>query len=509
MTTEQVLRTIWRRRLYVILTVLVATGGTYFVGRSLPDVYSASATLFVGDRDGEDESTTFDDLQSQQALARTYAELIQSRNVAERVAGELAGRLAPQTDRENTGVSDVEGSTDDGLQSGTATMAEPPRPGARPRPAPGAVSSLDAQEVLDLMTFEPVSETQLIVVTAEESTAPDAALLANKYAAVFVRYARSFLGPQTGSEVSMVDEARVPGAPIRPRPLLYAAVALILSLFLGVGLALVRDRFSRGLGDDEELAEAAALPILARVPALSERRPSHAARGRFQEAFRVLRTNLQLLGGQVDRSCLAITSASPAEGKSTSVIGLARAIAEQGQTALIIEADLRRPTLAERLDIASTAAGLVHCLAVGADPEQAVHGTDVPGVLVMPAGATPPNPSSLLTPTAVGDVLSRVKFMADAILLDTPPLSAGADATILANAAGGVLLVVNHRRGTRNRVLRSVKALRQTGSEIIGLLVNEVSTTDDDAYDDYYARDQEVPEQGVLHHREPSLRSSG
>jgi Mrp family chromosome partitioning ATPase len=137
-----------------------------------------------------------------------------------------------------------------------------------------------------------------------------------------------------------------------------------------------------------------------------------------------------------------------------------------------------------------------------------VHATDVPGLLLMPAGATPPDPSSLLTPAALGDVLSRVRSMADAILLDTPPVSAGADATILANAAGGVLLVANHRRGTRSRVLRTVKALRQTGSEIVGLLVNEVSAADNDAYYDYYAR-AELPELAPPRDEEASLRSAG
>lgn len=526
MTTEQVLRTIWRRRLYVLLTVLVVTGGAYFVGRLLPDVYSASATLFVGDRDTEEESTTFDALQSQQALAKTYAELIQSRNVAARVAAELAGRLeasevvrtrepyllAQGVDREeerNSLFDDLERPRDRGSESGTTTTAAPTRPQADPLPAPPAgASSLDAQEVLGRMTFEPVTDTQLIVITAEGSTARDAALLANTYGAVFEQYAQSFLGPRTGSNVSMVDVARVPVAPIRPRPALYAGVAFVLSLFLGVGMAFARDRFSRRLGDYEELAEAASLPVLARVPALSERRLSNAEKQRFREAFRVLRTNLQLLGGTVDRSCLAVTSASAAEGKSTSVLGLARAIAEQGQVVLVIEADLRRPTLAERLDIAPTAVGLAHCLAVGTDPEQGVHATDVPGLLLMPAGATPPDPSSLLTPAALGDVLSRVRSMADAILLDTPPVSAGADATILANAAGGVLLVANHRRGTRSRVLRSVKALRQTGSEIVGLLVNEVSAADNDAYYDYYAR-AELPELAPPRDEEASLRSAG
>ena len=187
MSADQLLITLWKRKWIVILTVLVATLATYVVSRSLPKVYEAEATLFVGNR--SNASNDFEAIQSAQVLARTYAELIQSENVAALVADELPGDET-------------------------------------------------AGDLLERTSFSPISDTQLLVVSAEGDSPEEAADLANTYAQTFVEYADAELSAETNGEVSVADEAQPPAAPVRPRPTLYAAVMFVFALFLGAGLAL-------------------------------------------------------------------------------------------------------------------------------------------------------------------------------------------------------------------------------------------------------------------------------
>lgn len=434
MSADQLLITLWRRKWIVVLTVLVATVATYVVSRSLPKVYAAEATLFVGNR--SDVGNDFEALQSAQVLARTYAELIQSENVAARVAEALPGDET-------------------------------------------------AGDLLDRTSFRPVSDTQLLVVTAEGDTPEEAALLANTYAETFSGYVEEELEAETSGEVTLADTAQPPAAAVRPRPTLYAAVMFVFSLFLGAGLALLRDRLDTRLGSEEELARELGVPILARVPSLARRRLSRSREQRFLEAFRVLRTNLAFLSPQEPLTSVLLASATAAEGKSTSALALARVMAEQGRRVLVIEADLRRPALARMYELTDPALkGLTHHLALGWRFEEVVHETSVPNVFVMPAGAIPPNPSTLLRPEALQQVLVEASEWADFVIVDSPPLSAGADATILAHAVGTVIFVVNHRRGSRAKVTAAIRQLRQTDASIAGLIVNEIAGGED--YDRYY-----------------------
>ena len=434
MSADQLLITLWKRKWIVILTVLIATLATYVVSRSLPKVYEAEATLFVGNQ--SNASNDFEAIQSAQVLARTYAELIQSENVADLVAEELPGDET-------------------------------------------------AGELLGRMSFSPISDTQLLVVSAEGDSPEEAADLANTYAQTFVEYADEELSTETNGEVSVADQAQPPAAPVRPRPTLYAAVMFVFALFLGAGLALLRDRLDTRLGSEDDLARELNVPVLARVPSIARRRLSRSREQRFLEAFRVLRTNIAFLSPQEPLSSVVVASAAAAEGKSTCSLALARVMAEQGRRVLVIEGDLRRPALARMYELSDPALkGFTHYLALGWRFEEVVHETPVPNVFLMPAGAVPPNPSTLLRPDSLQHLLAEASEWADFVIVDSPPLSAGADATILAHAVGTVMFVVNHRRGSRAKVTAAIRQLRQTDANIAGLIVNEVAGSED--YDRYY-----------------------
>jgi succinoglycan biosynthesis transport protein ExoP len=421
MSVDQFLRTIWRRKWTVILTVVIATACTYVAARSAPKVYESSATLFVGDdKAGLDD---FQSLQSAQSLTKTYAELIKSPAIADQVDTALGG--------------------------------------------PG-----DGTKLLESMTFKPVSETQLLVVTAEGPSGRRAAETANRYSSIFIDYAKTQLVSNTKSTISLVDAARPAGAPIRPRPLLYAGTMLIISIFLGAGLAVVRDQLSRRVDDDEELRRSLGAPVLGRVPIVSSRKLDASREDQFLEAFRVLRVNLAYAApGRRIRSLL-VTSAEPGEGKTTASIALARVLAESGQRVLLVEADLRRPNLSQSLDLAADRRGLLQFLAHGLRLDEVTHATRIPNVSVVPAGATLPAPSALLQPERLQQLVDAGMEWADFVIVDSPPVSAGADASILAGAAEDVLFVINARRTRRVKMEAALRQLRQASATVVGLLVN-------------------------------------
>jgi receptor protein-tyrosine kinase len=436
MQAAEFLRTLWAGRWIIVATVIIATVTTYFVADNSPKVYEASSTLFVGDKGQSLDD--FSALQSAQSLTKTYAELIQSENIADRVAGELPG--------DQTG-----------------------------------------GELLDKLSFRPITETQLIVVTAEAGSARGAAVLANRYAERFIDYARTNLSTRTSSEISLVDAAQPPLGPVRPRPLLYSAIMLFVSVFIGIGLALLRAQFDRSLGDDEELGRTLDAPVLTRVPSISSRKLAGAREDQFLEAFRILRANISFLSPSAPVRSVLITSAEPGEGKTTVSVALARVLGEQGQRVLLIEGDLRRPALSQALDLRGEQwQGLAQYLAgQNLSLPEVAHSTTIDNVWLIPAGAMAPAPSVLLQPETLQKLMTQALEWADFVIVDSPPLSAGADSPILANTVGNVLVVANAQRSRRPKVIAAIRALRQAGAHVAGLIVNGVQDGGSYSYYDY------------------------
>lgn len=454
MHLDDFIRILWRRKWTLVITVILTTGATYFVSKSLPKVYSSTATLFVGDRN--QAGSDFEAVQSGQVLAKTYAELIQSRNVAARVA------LRTPDNR-------------------------------------------SSEEVLELIEVKPVSDTQLVLVTAEGDTGEEAANLANTYTGVFAEYATSELSEQTRSDVSIADVARPPTSPVRPKPALYAGVMLVFSLFLGTALAVLRDRFDTKLGDDKDIGRELDLPILARIPRVSRKGKESP---QMLEAFRILRTNLSFLDSDSTVKTVVVTSASPGEGKSTTAIGLARAAAENSRVVLI-EGDLRRPSLSSALqpEGSDSTPGLVHYLAMKQPIEDVLHATDHHNLFLIPAGAVPPNPSALLQSSRLSQLMDEALSWGDLVIIDSAPLEAGADASILSHSGRTVLFVVNHRTTRRSRAVAAIARLRQTQADVAGLIVNELPMAFDNYYG-YYGGSHDEPVNPPVDEPEPLVSPS-
>src|SRR2546426_662995 len=343
MKSDAPLLVLWRRKWAVIGVFLafVITAGV--VSKVLTKVYETSSTLLIS---ATSTGQTFDRVQASQALARSFDEIIRSPNIARLVANDLA-----------------DGTSKDYILSHTS--------------------------------FEPIAQTQLIRITAEDESAAHAKRLADSYATVFVNYARLHLVRPTDATISIADAAPLQTEAARPKPLLYTLVAGILGLVLGVALAFLRDRLDKRLRTAAEVEARFELPVLARVPRRGRSETSIAA---FNESYRILRTNLQFAAGAQQLNSIAITSGSEGEGKTTTVIQLAVASAEVGLRVVILEADLRRPALQHRLLPAiqeTLRPGFSNYLVEGTPLHEVIHSTGRPNLSLIPSGPVPPSPAGL------------------------------------------------------------------------------------------------------------------
>lgn len=441
-TTVSPITVLWRKRAVVIAVFLVFTIAAAVVSTLvLDDEYEASATLLISQ---EQQEASFDAVQAGEVLARTYSEIIRSRNVANLVPPQLPYRTA---------VGDVESQ----------------------------------------MTFEPVAETQLVRVTATGARAERAQLLANTYADTVVEYTDGRLNEQNGAQVSVADRAVLPRQPVRPRPTLYTFLAALVGLLVGSAAALLAGVLERRVRTTEELEELTGVPILAQIALARSRR----GRRLNEEAYRVLRANLEFSRPGKPLRSVAIVSASQGEGKSSAALNLALAMAELGDRVIVVEGDLRRPSVQAALieDSASRLApGLSNYLSGSLELSDIIYPTDTKGISLVPAGPTPPSPSALLDSERGQHLLPGLAKEADLVIVDTPPVSVGADASLLAAPADETLMVVDLQRSDKRALRSAIDQFRLVQANLVGVLLNRVRDSSGGAAYGYGYGYRSVPE---------------
>jgi polysaccharide biosynthesis transport protein len=297
---------------------------------------------------------------------------------------------------------------------------------------------------------------------------------------------------QTGN-AELAQPARVPSSPASPKPIRNTALGALFGLLLGLGLALLLDRLDRRVRDPKEVEEVFQRPILATVPESRELvvggphavdRPVPEA-----EAFRMLRANLRYFDVDREVRSVLLTSAAPGDGKTTVAWNLACAVAGPQSRVLLIEADLRHPSMATAIGARGTQ-GLSTALIGQAELMEVVQEVPVPGsqngaslntVDVLFAGPLPPNPTELLESDRMRDLLKVAQRDYDVVVLDTPPTSVVSDAIPLLRQVDGVIVVGRLGRSTRDSVVRLSEQLRNLEAPVLGVVVNSIRR-EHDAY---------------------------
>ena len=441
-STDQFLVVVWRRRLSFITTFLVVMAGVAAVTYSLPKVYTTSSYLLVSSL--KPTGSAFEAQQVSQVDTQTVSELLQTRNAANLVASYMPYRISAAT-----------------LQS--------------------------------KVSISPVAQTDLVLITAHESSPTRAQQLANTYATVFARQAASTI---TTAKVSVAEPAALITNPSAPRPKLYLLIGAILALLAATGAALLRHRFDQRLVIDDFASELFGVPILARVPEWSKSKPSllpytsertsQLGIG-FIEGFRMLFANLTFVDYGKRPSTIAVVSAREQEGKSTVCAAMAQTASETSRSVLLVDGDLRRPSLSEELGFDRTSAGLSTFLAGSdghekIDISQLVHEIAETDLHVVSSGPQPPNASSLLGLSSFDDFTRHAKDTYDFVVYDTPPVNVGADAALIATRSDGAILVVDADTSRRASVEWALQQLRQARVNVLGVIVNRASDVSVESY---------------------------
>ena len=307
----------------------------------------------------------------------------------------------------------------------------------------------------------------------------EAARLANAVAAQFSSVVETL--EQTANALSspvkltVTHPAGTPSSPVSPRPTLDLAIAVVVGLLLGLGVALLRELLENTVKDPSELTAHSGLPVLGVVPwdkkapdsPISFRADAYGGRA---EGFRQMRTNLQFVGVDHAPKLIAVTSALPGEGKTHTALNLAAALAEAGQRVCLVEADLRRPTVAKALGIVGDV-GMTSVLIGRATVEDVVQ--DIGDNLsVIASGQVPPNPSELLNSETFHRTLERVRELFDVVVIDTAPLLPVADGSQIAAIAEATLLTVRAGKTTREQISRAIETLRNVGVTPVGVVLS-------------------------------------
>ncbi|EPD53878.1 capsular exopolysaccharide family protein [Paenisporosarcina sp. HGH0030] len=205
----------------------------------------------------------------------------------------------------------------------------------------------------------------------------------------------------------------------------------------------------------------------------------------ISEQYRTLRTNIQYSSVDKELKSIIITSPNPGEGKSTTIANLAIVFAQQGKKVLLVDADLRKPTIHYTFNINNTK-GLTNLLMKKASLGDVIQQTPVLNLFLLPSGTIPPYPAELLQSEMMSQLMDRLKASFDLILFDTPPILAVADAQILANKCDGSILVVKSGSTEKEGAVRSKDILMSSRSKLLGVVLNNKMMKDSPYQTTYY-----------------------
>lgn len=423
MSGQAALEAVWRMKWLVMAVILVFVGVSAAVTASLPRIYEATAIVRVVPPEQGADASSFSQVQSSQALARTYAELFKSRNVFEAAVERGDPPVSPSSLASATTVSHVEG-------------------------------------------------TELIEVRVEDSDPNQASSLADLLANTFIAE-RDTSG---GESLVLADPAPLPAQPVRPSLPLNLALALLLGSIVAVGGALLLNFYGDRVSSPEEIEELVGAPILGSLPRTEGDANSLRGSATFQEAIRAVRTNLNFaLGSSSGEGVFLVTSALPREGKTTVSGALAVSYALAGHECIVVDADLRRPQIHTRFLVRNLRGLSETLLERPVDSRKPISTLeDVPNLAVLTSGAIPPNPVDLLSSEGARELIQDLRERYNTVVMDTPPALALVDASVVASQTDGVVLVLDSREARRRNLLRVVDQLRSGKGRILGVVLNFV-----------------------------------
>jgi polysaccharide biosynthesis transport protein len=430
MELNGILRVLRKRWLSVLVTLVVAVLLAVAVTAVMPARYTATAKMFFSARSGQsitelNEGTTF--AASQMS---SLADIATSPLVLEPVIDDLGLDTTPTELAESVRIT---------VPEGTAILQI-------------AATAQTAQESADLVN----------AVAGELSDASDGLFPAAADGDEAVR-------------ATIHTPGAVPTEPSVPNTGVNLVLGVVLGLLVGVGVAALREARDTRVRGERDLLDVTDATVLARLgaaptgeaPVFMQADPH----GQRAEAVRALRTNLHFLTATGSTRTIVVTSATAGEGKTTTAVNLAVALADTGTSVLLVDGDMRRPAVSRTLGLEGRA-GLSTLLIGQAGLEDLAQRWGDRPLDVLPAGQVPPNPSELLSSLPMADLLAEAAGRYDVVIVDSPPVLAVTDATVLSTLAGGTLMVVSTGRHRKAELREALDRLDHVGARVLGLVLN-------------------------------------
>lgn len=501
----------------ILLIPLIAALSSYYFSLTLPPTYQATTTLVVGQA-LQNPNPSGGELQIASQLAQAYALLVKQQPILQATAEAVNWPGTWQTLGTRVSATVIGGQ----LIQITVNDAVPER--ARLiadeigrqliQQSPTATQQRQAEDqrafvtaqLRELKTQIETAQTSLSELAARSALESDAATLQDLNARIAALQTKidtwqktyaslsALLNTVSSNFLAVLAPAQEPEAPISPNLLqnvLFAAIAGLILAGAAVFLLEYLDDTVKVPGDVQRFVD---LPTLGTIGHISKihtpadhlitiRHP----RSPISEAYRVLRTNLRFSGIENPGGTLLVTSSGPGEGKTTTAANLAVILAQAGKRVIIVDTDLRRPSLHKFFGLPNEVGLCSLFLGDAVSLESVIQRTAVEGLYMVSSGAQPPNPAEILDSKEMKNIVDDLRAQADIVIFDSPPVLAVADACILASRCSGVVLVIEAGR-TRTEVFRrAVDTLHQGGIQVCGVILNKSHSGPGANYYYYYA----------------------
>ena len=426
----------------LLLGVAVGGGASYVVSKAMTPIYRSSTTLLVNQTQTPGV-IAYNDILTSERLTTTYRELVTKRPVLEEVIYRLG---QPE----------------------------------------------DVETLRDMVSVSVIRDTQLLRLSVESDDPIQATILANGTAQAFIDQNDITDLTRTGS-VSVVEPATVPTIPVKPQVTLNMVLGLIAGLVVAAGLVLLMEYLDdtvKSEQDAERMAGLTTLGMVARFGRRKSRQPvsGYGSRSPAAEAYRAIRTSVQFATMDRPGQVLLVTSPNAGDGKSTTAANLAVTMASAGKRVVLVDADLRKPSLHQVFNLENRV-GLTSALLSGNGMRSCIMPSGFDNLSVLTSGPLPPNPSELLSSSRMRGLMEAMRREADVVILDSPPALVVTDATLLAALADATILVAEAGRTRSAALRRAVDGLSRATDRLLGVILNKMSRRGSPAYYHYYADD--------------------
>ena len=477
------LRVIYQRKWRVLAASLLIAGLVFAWRSTIPETYEAEALVNLaparaleGETLNEEDTTFIGESYASMAITRPVVEEAVDSSGLDLTVTEADRRLSVEADQPGYLEITATGPSPADAAALSQALAEVLVDAVADRQAEQLASQLAPVE----SRLEALEDELAVVRDAD----PRRRALELQYEALLQNATETRLRPI--DRLSIVTPARADPAPVAPRPrrdaLLAFLAALVVNAELAVALSALSGRFSSG-NVAEQVTRTTGLPVLAQIPQSIRRREDQVT-----EAFRTLRTNLLFVQGEGSLGSIAVVGGEPGSGKSFVAERLSRTLARPGQPVLLVDGDLRNPSLHTRLTI-EIAPGLADALEPPYELTRPPEVADHKNLRVLPAGSRAGDPSALFSGKNFARLLDRMRS-GGIVVIDTPPLSLFADAAAIAQNCDATILVIDVRKARRQEVQQMIESLGQVGVVPLGVVLNRIGSVKSRTYGGYRDADR-------------------